>query len=300
MMATTLALVVLLGASCKVEGGPSDVSWNEFIAPYSHWVQMDGYKMHYVDIGRGPAVMLIHGYADSTYCWHENVLPLLDAGLRVILVDNPGLGRSQRPPEDFVLSAENLSEEVLKLADKLDLKKFSVVGNSMGGGISIHLSLFYPERIDRAVLVDPACFPQKKAGMLQLIGLPGSNLVMGKWAIAQALKQVYYDANLVDEMLINEYARPMADPAYKEYLVKLLDQYPSPAAMQMYRRYGEIKRPTLIIWGDHDRWVPPSFGPRLQKSIPGSRLIMVKNAGHIPNQERPEIVNPILVSFLTE
>lgn len=297
-----LFALVLPCASCKVEDKPADLAWNETVASYRNWMDMDAYRLHYIDAGKGAPVILIHGFADSTYSWHENYAALLDAGFRVLLLDLPGLGQSTVPPEAFSLSVSNLGEQIILFADALELDTFSVMGSSLGGGICLYLSLFHPDRLNRVIVVDPASFPQKKKGLLALMEMAGEPGVqfMGVWAIRRALKECYNDKSKVDDVLVMEYARPLAKPGYKQHIARLLSEYVTPEAEAMTERYDEIRVPLFIIWGEYDAWVPPAFGPRLQKMVSGSRFISIRNAGHLPHQEHPEIVNPLLVGFLNE
>jgi pimeloyl-ACP methyl ester carboxylesterase len=303
LMIVVGCLCVALGlASCKVSGKAADMAWDKFVSGHRHWIQMDGYRMHYIDMGKGKPVILVHGFADSTYCWHKNVHALLDAGLRVVAVDLPGLGQSDMPPEGFVMSIDNLAGEVLKFAGKMKFETFNLVGSSMGGGITLLLSMNHAERIEKAVVVDPVSFWQGKAAMLMLLDAgPLGRLVAkgaGLWSVRIALIDVYYNDNLVDDILVNEYARPLSKPGYDTLLARLIQEYPSPAAMKMAGQYHELRVPLLIIWGKQDKWVPPEFGPRLHNMAPDSTLLMVEDAGHLPNQEKPEIVNPAIVEFL--
>jgi pimeloyl-ACP methyl ester carboxylesterase len=291
---------VLLFASCKLADKPADIPWNEFVAPFRHWVEMDGYRMRYIDLGEGKPIVMIHGFADSSYCWHENVRPLMNAGFRVVLVDMPGLGQSDIPPMSFNPTAQNLGEEILKLANKLGLQTFSLVGSSMGGGVSLYLSGFHSDRVDRTVVIDPACFPQKKMGFLALMDLGGEPGIqfMGRWSVKMGLKDVFYHGDVVTDILVDEYSRPFAKPGYKKYLIRLLDAFSSEESAGISEHLGEIRVPLLIVWGDRDKWVPPAFGPRLNKIVPGSKYVSIKDAGHLPHEELPDVVNPILVGFM--
>lgn len=294
-----LAVFLLIGAlgSCKVEDGPTDMGWDELVSSHRHWQKTDGPRMHYIDIGQGEPIVMIHGFADSTYCWHKNVRPLLDSGHRLILVDLPGLGQSDLPSEDMTLTAMNLGDKVIELIDQLEIENFSLIGSSMGGAISLWISYRLPERVTRTVLFDPACYWQKKSGFLSLIDLPGAAQVMGRWSIELALKDVYYDGDKLTDTIVSEYARPLTKPGYSKFLVRLLEDFASPEAVKFSEKYSEIKAPTLIFWGTEDRWVTPEFGPRLNEALPDSRLEMIEKAGHLPHQERPEVVNPLLLEF---
>ncbi len=300
--AASISLSLLfLFSGCKVSGEPADMAWNEMVAPYRYMVEMDQYDMSIIDMGKGEAVFMIHGFADSTYTWHKNAKALVDAGFRTILIDYPGFGQSTFPPKEFVYSVDNLGKEIIKLADKLNIEKFNVMGSSMGGGIALYLTGFYPQRVIKAVPIDPPCYLMDPPSLLFLIsnenfGFQAAPFI-SRTTVKIALGQCYFDKTKVTAKLIDEYARPLSKPGYTKAMIRLLREYESPAAGRMIQRYGEISRPVLIIWGDRDRWVTPEFGPRLKGDIPGSKLVIVKEAGHLPHQEQPEKVNPVIVEF---
>jgi 2-hydroxy-6-oxonona-2,4-dienedioate hydrolase len=293
-----LVALVFCAVSCKIDGKPADLVWSEKVAAHRNTIDMEQYTMQYIVLGKGEPVMLIHGFSDSSYCWHNNVDALLEAGFQLILVDQPGMGQSTIPPKDFPLTAENLGKQIIKLADHLKLGTFSVIGSSLGGGVSLYLCLEQGDRIKRAIVMDPAAFPQKKTGLLSLMDLHGAHLIMGRWSVKQALVEVYHKDELVSETLVDEYARPFAKEGYGRFLVRLLSEYSSPESAQMSTRYPEIETPLLILWGEKDVWIEPKNGPRLNALVEGSKLVVIENAGHIPSQERPEIVNPVMVEFL--
>ena len=295
-------IVCLLLSSCKVDPNTLNRQWEVFTAPHRHFVDMDSYKMHYIDIGQGFPVIMIHGFADSTYCWHANAKPLLDAGFRVIMIDNPGLGRSDIPPDSFKMTLENLSAQTIRLADKLKLEQFSVVGSSMGGGIGLYLMVHNPDRVKKAILLDPACYLTDKPQLLTLFQnkylQKAAEHVVGPSTIKIALRDCYYDDSKVTGTMVAEYSRPLKKKGYVNLLSRLLTEFPSKAAERTVPLYKKISTPVLIIWGDSDRWLSPSLGRRLNKDIPGSKLITIAESGHLPHQEQYHTVNPLLVGFL--
>jgi pimeloyl-ACP methyl ester carboxylesterase len=300
-LALALALAV---AACKVEVGLGDQAWRGAVANYRHDADVGGYKLHYIDVGQGEPVVLIHGFADSTYTFSKNIAPLVAAGRRVILVDQPGLGRSELPPEPYVYSLENQSEQILKLLDQLGLQRFAVGGSSMGGGVSLYLAWKHPDRVTRAALFDPACFRLDQYGWMPLVSHPSiarlATAIAIREGVAYGLYDVFFDTNKVTSAVIDEYAQALNKPGFQDVLWRLIHDYFSPEFERMTRSYGEIKTPMLLIWGDHDKWAPPLLGPRLRDAIPGSRLIVVPDCGHLPHFERPEVVNPFIVDFYTE
>ena len=298
---SVLLVGMLLLSGCGVRIGEGDREWNDFVEPFRGDANMMRFKMHYIDIGQGKPVVMIHGYSDSTYCWHENVRMLLSTGFRVILMDQPGLGRSSRPQGDYVYSIENQSEEILALLDKLEIERFSVVGNSMGGGIALYLSLHHPDRVTSTVVISPACYQPQSPGLGRFLTIPGAThlagLLVGRWAVRHDLQSVYFDDEQVDEVLVDEYCRAFQKPGFMKTVASLSEEYFSAAFHEMTESYHELDPPLLIIWGEHDRWVPPDFGQRLQEKVPGSRYELIGECGHVPHQEKPGVVNSLLLEF---
>lgn len=299
---TVLSLAALTLAGCKIRIGEGDRAWNDLTASHRRVADMGAYEMHYIDMGQGEPVVMVHGYSDSTYCWHENVRPLLDAGFRVILVDQPGLGRSGIPQKPYTFSIENQAGEVLKLLDQLHLENFNLVGSSMGGGIVLYLSLQHPDRVLRAVVIDPPCYPPPGHGLHRVLAMPGvvhvAPAFAGRWTIRSSLRDVYFNDEKVDEVLVDEYARAMNKPGFLKVLASLSGDYFSDEYKRMTEEYDRLAPPLLIIWGENDKWVPKTFGEKLHQEVSGSRYEVLKDCGHLPHQELPDIVNPILVGFL--
>ena len=299
---TLIWIVFFTGlCGCQIDIGDGDVEWHSQIAGKSQYFDTEEYQLHYIDIGSGRPVIMVHGFADSTYCWHENVMSIVTAGFRTILIDQPGMGLSGMPPEGHIYSIENQASAVIALADYLRLEQFDIMGSSMGGGISLYLSLKYPEKIGKTIVIDPACYKPPGAGSI-FLSLPGvetvASMVSGKWAIERALKDVYYDETKVDQILIDEYSRPMNKPDYMHVIISLSTQYFSDEFQYMTDNYKKLKTRLLIIWGENDAWIPSEFGKRLNNVVPISNLSIIEQCGHMPHQEKPDEVNPLIIEFL--
>ena len=297
-----LVIICLLVSSCSKKIGIGDKEWNRLVDKNRQIMDMGGFSLHYIDIGKGDPLLLIHGYADSSYCWHKNLPPLLDAGFRVIAVDQPGLGRSALPPEPYVYSMENQADKILTLMDRMGIKRFRLMGHSMGGGIALYLCLKHPERIIRASVIAPACYEPDRNGRC-LSHLPGADavtsLVLGKPLVRMTLKKLFTDDSKISEAMVDEYARFCSKPGYARVINGLSRDYFSKAHKRMTTEYNKISTPLLIVWGKKDPWLAPSFGEQLHREIPASVFSILPDTGHNPHQERPDLVNPLLVEFFT-
>jgi len=289
---------VFCSSGCSLKIGKGDIVWNDFVAPHRNLADMGNYKMHYIDIGKGKPIVLVHGFSDSTYCWHNNINELLDAGFRLIIIDQPGMGKSEIPPEPYIFSIENQAKEIIRLTEKLHLNEFSLIGHSMGGGIALYLSSFYPQKVMNTIAIDPACFRLPRRIFLTYPGMTHiASIFAGRWSVKMALKDVYYNDDKVDEKLVDEYTRPMLKPNYVKMLVSLSKQYFSDEFDHMVDNYNKMNIPLLIIWGEQDKWIPVEYGQKLHEKIPISQLEILNNCGHNSHQECSVRVNSKIMKF---
>jgi pimeloyl-ACP methyl ester carboxylesterase len=301
-----VALFVIVGSvafawGCKKDLGPGDTSWHQVVANHQRKVDVGGYSLNVVDMGTGNPVVMIHGFADSAYCYHRNVQTVLDHGFRVVLPEPPGLGQSDIPPAPYVYSVENQAEAIRTCLDRMGIERFILVGHSMGGGIALYLASHYPQRIAKLMMIDAACYDPKR---FQFFRLPGAShiagAIAGKWIIRMALNDVFYDKTKVTDAMVSEYAQPLRKPGYMKVLAGLSKQYFSEAHTAMQASYGQLETPLTIVWGREDTWLPPEFGAKLAHTAPSARLHLVQDAGHSPHQEQPEAFNKLLAEFLKE
>ncbi len=284
--------------SCRTAIGPGDRSWSRENDQLGKTLDVDGYSLHYIDMGTGEPVVLVHGFAETVYSWHENVPALREAGFRLIMIDQPGHGRSGAPGGPYAYTLENQAEAVVKLTEHLGLWKFNIIGHSTGGSIALFIMLNHPGRVQQAVVIDPVCF---KPPSVQLLKIPGmeflANVFGGRWSVRTGLEDAYYDGYRVDEALVDEYSRPLARPEYYRTLISLEKEFYSPGFHKMAESYGQIQAPVLIIWGKEDTWLPEEQGAMLHGRMENSTLQVIENCGHIPHQECSDRVNPLLVQF---
>src|SRR5262245_54092027 len=138
---------------------PQDVNWSDSLdfiyhPEYSWFARVNGVRMHYQEAGNedAPPIILIHGFISSNLIWSHILLPLANAGFRVIAPDLPGYGYSDKP-KDALYTIEEQSRAVIGLMDRLGIETATIVGASYGGAVAAMLALDYPERVEKLVLV---------------------------------------------------------------------------------------------------------------------------------------------------
>jgi pimeloyl-ACP methyl ester carboxylesterase len=256
-----------------------------------------GRRIRYVRRGRGPAVVLVHGFASSIYTWAD-VLPRLADRYDVVAIDLPGFGGSDMPPRLDGATALRLLPEVM---DGLGLERASIVGNSLGGAIGAATAAHRPERVEKLVLIDAAAYNlsrQDRPALLRAMGRVPAGLVRRlptRTLMRLGLEQVFHDDTKVTAERVEEYLAPMARPGALEAAHALLtsgEDFGLPAALR------RVRAPTLVIWGREDTWVPVAHADLFVRDIPGARKVVLDACGHVPQEERPEEVAALIADFL--
>jgi pimeloyl-ACP methyl ester carboxylesterase len=257
-------------------------------------------SVHVERYGRGgEAVVLLHGFGTSSFLW-RNIAPTLTlAGFTAFAIDLLGYGESDRPLDaDYSIAAQ--TEYVERALAGLHVANATVVGLGIGGGIAQRLATTRPARVRRLVLINSVAFdecPGKDVRSIQL----------GTARFALRVSQgVLGAAPLLKRVLEAGVARPEAMPA------RLVARYLAPYAgsdgvihlLALARALraddveslplGRVTAPTLIVWGEAEPWLDSGLPERLQRAIPGSRLVRLAQVGRLVPEESPEVLAQLL------
>lgn len=269
---------------------------------HDHFQKIGDVNLHYREYpGSGPAVFMQHGFGSSTYSW-EKIAPALNArGFHLWALDLKGSGWSDKPAAgDY--SPITLMEEVNAFMETKGIRDAVFIGNSLGGAIAVMLAIDHPDKVKKLILLDAAGYPMKKPSTVKMAALHGSsgfgNIIFGKWMVKDNLNQIFYDKKLISGEAIDAYYdRLRTDNGLKamELLARALD-------FSIFDKYQEripkIDKETLIIWGRDDRWIPVSLGFRYRKDIAKSRIVVIPECGHAPQEEAPELTSRYILDFL--
>lgn len=296
-----LASVVLLLAWLLLGERPAGTGrWLREAGLEERFLTVDGLRIRYVRKGAGPSLILLHGLGSSIYSW-SGVLDGLARHHDIVALDLPGFGSSDQPEE---LTFGRLPRAVLGLMDRLGLEKASLAGNSLGGAVAIVVAAERPERVERLVLIDAAGFnlaPEDRPGILRFVSaVPDillERLPVRRWLTRAALRQVFLDPGNVTEERVEEYVAPMLRPGAARSLRSLLTSS-SNELDHFEELLARVRSPTLILWGREDRWVPVADADKFGAAMPGSRTIVLKRCGHLPQEERPAETLALIQSFL--
>jgi pimeloyl-ACP methyl ester carboxylesterase len=270
-----------------------------------HTVLVREQRIAYLDVGDGPPVILIHGFGGSMWQW-EHQQHALSQHFRVLTLDLPGAGLSDKPEIDY--RPDQMLDFLIGFMDAVKIPQATFVGNSMGAGLAIGMALAHPTRVTKLVLIDG--LPQHVLEKLTSPSIrraletraPSWLVSVGNWLfgglmIESVLREIVYDPALLTPAVIERSNLNRQRPGLIKPTMAVRENLPRWEG-GFATRIGEITHPTLVIWGEEDRVFPLAVGEEIHQTIKGSRFIRIPTAGHIPQWERPDLVNQELITFV--
>jgi pimeloyl-ACP methyl ester carboxylesterase len=272
------------------------VNW----ASHTHTATVFGRRVHYLDIGSGAPLVLLHGLGMSWRVWLRNI-PDLAKHRRVVAIDLPGFGDSQRIRWQRDLSGH--SDVVVELLHRINVRRCALVGHSLGGLVAQHVALRMGEDVGALVLMSS---PDAQIGLIRrlaaFIGLASLRTVIyppavEQWCIRQSFVhpvmfgRLVADTRCLDTELLTALARGYATNGFWRGIHAALGDSVS-------ERIGALRTPTLVLGGTDDAIVPAATAYRLAGSIPGATLTLWPGVGHAPMLERPAEFNRVIRDFI--
>ncbi len=265
-------------------------------------VTADNKKIHYIEKGAGRPVILIHGFLYNTIMWNKNIDELAKK-FKVYAIDLWGWGYSQRLDAN-AYSFDLYSRQVIAFMDAMKIPRASLVGQSMGGGISVYTAAHNPDRIDRLILVAPAVIPYGLPLDARIFKLPFVGEFMlsipGDSLLTDNLKNIFfYDKTRVTDEYATEVLRPIhikGTHAGALYMHRYM--LVTPVVEKEAKMLAAMGKPILIIHGREDRAVPLDRSEELARMWKTSKLVIFDKAGHCPHDEHAERFNRLALDFL--
>jgi len=262
-------------------------------------VQSNGIKLYYETQGDGQPLVLISGLGYSSWQWHRMV-PFLTEHFQVIIFDNRGVGQSDKPAGLY--TAEMLAADTVGLLDALGIEKAIIMGHSMGGFIAQALVFDFPQRVKKLILCStnfggPHHVPVTTDAMKILTDVTSDALTRFKNGLVVSTAPGWAEKNpaMVEEWIRWRVANPIEPVHYQAQLAIGLGLLPEAAAFE--NKLPNISVPTLILFGVHDKVVPPANADLLAKQITGSQIRIFPDAGHFFPIEIPEVASKAVVEF---
>ncbi len=244
--------------------------------------------------------MLLHGFGASSFSWRGNLDPLANH-YQVLALDLPAHGlTSPSALPDYRL--KTLTQGLLSQLDLRGLNQAVLIGNSLGGGLSLLLARDHPRRFPALVLLAPAIAVTHLPWFFRLLRLPllgwAAALLLGPVTPRLVLPFIYQRRELITPEVVAGYAPPFRRLANRLALRRLvchLDPWPLPRVAGLL---SGIKQPLCLIWGEGDRILPANQAFWLKEHLPQAELHVLPGVGHAPQEEVPERVNEIIIAFL--
>jgi 4,5:9,10-diseco-3-hydroxy-5,9,17-trioxoandrosta-1(10),2-diene-4-oate hydrolase len=264
-------------------------------------------RLHYEEAGQGEPVVLLHGGgpgASGMSNFARN-LPVFAEHFRTIVVDQPGFGKSDKPPVEgnyFTFAASALAG----LLDELGIEKVKLIGNSLGGGTATRFALNFPERAGRIVLMGPGGLslnvfsPDPTEGIKRLADFPAPP-GPSREKMAAFIRTMIFDQRLVTDELIDERYASASDPEQLAAMASMGASFFDPAYFEdgmLWREVHRLRQPVLLIWGREDRVNPLDGALVALKLIRRAQLHVFSGCGHWAQLEKFDEFNQLAISFL--
>lgn len=251
-------------------------------------------KLHQKQYGDGDPILCVHGLGANIFTWRHFISPFSQRN-KLILVDLRGFGSSSKPRTPHY-NIEAHADDIYRIILREDLKDLTLIGNSLGGAISLLVALRLceqePGRLSKLVLIDAGAYKEYLPGYLKLmrsfLGALVVYLAPSKLASKFVLRASYYDKNKITKEQIKAYADPISSMEGRYALLQTSRQCIPKNSDEIVAQLKKITVPTLILWGRQDAVIPLKVGELLDQDIPNSRLEVFEECGHIPQEEKPE------------
>ena len=277
------------------------------------YAQLGNVRLHYVEAGEGPLVVLLHGFPQFWYMWRFQIPALAGAGFRVVVPDMRGYNLSEKPRGVSSYRVELLARDVERLILACGEESAMVVGHDWGAAVAWVTAMMYPERVKRLGILNVPHPERFARGLLrpaqllrssymfffQIPRLPEKGLVVGDFAsLRYALRNEQMHPGAFTDEDIERYvealARPGALTAALNYYRALFRRNPLKARALLRR----IEAPVMVIWGERDRYLGKDLAEPDPTWVPNLRVERLPDASHFVAEDRPDEVNSLLIGFL--
>jgi pimeloyl-ACP methyl ester carboxylesterase len=301
-----LLLIVLFGPFLiPVSRAPGTVAPQQLADPDSHFVEINGLNVHYKMMGHGqPVFILLHGFGASLFSWHAVMEPLSAHGT-VIAYDRPAFGLTERPLKwtgQNPYSPEGNLALLLGLMDHFGAQQAILMGNSAGGTLSMQFALQYPQRVQALILVDPAVYENSAPAWVRILGKTPEMQHLGPLFVRSIQKSgldlirtAWHDPSRITQATWDGYTRPLKLDNWDR---ALWDFTMASHATGLLQQLQDFNLPILVITGEDDRIVPTVDSIKLAGVLPGAKLVVIPQAGHVPHEEQPAAFMQVVDAFV--
>jgi len=267
--------------------------------PLDRFIELDnGLRLHYLDVGKGPVVVWLHGSGPGASGYSNfkgNYPAFAAAGFRNIVLDLPGFGRSDKPA-DVQYNLDFFVANLNAFLGKIGVAKCTLLGNSLGGAIALGQALAHPDTVERLILMAPGGVEERETyfkmeGIVRMVETFAKG-PMGPLEMRHVMSLQVFDPSMLDDSIINE--RAAIAPSQPANLFSTM------MVPNMTTRLHEIKAPIFGFWGTDDKFNPHTGALKVIENAPNARLILLNRCGHWVQVEHSDLFNRSCIDFLTK
>jgi pimeloyl-ACP methyl ester carboxylesterase len=255
--------------------------------------------IHYLDLGEGEPVLLVHGIGQSLFTWRNNFDFLVKNGYRAIAVDLAGFGYSSHP--NIYYTSEEYALIIEAFLDSLNIKRAHIAAFSTGCASSLCFAAANPKRAGKLILVSPGApnsrYPFLMKALSTGLGSSVVKLHMTEASVRKVLHDMYFDTTNITNEVVEGYFAPYRNKTVRETLSMCMIHLDDAYARSLLK---EIKSETLVFYGTDDKLHDEKTVSSYASVIPKAKLIKIRNSGHLLHEEKSSKFNSEILSFLSE
>lgn len=277
---------------------------NPMLKPTSHFVEVGGLRLHYLEAGEGEPVLLLHGWPTSSYLW-RNVMPEMAKTNRVIALDLPGFGQSDKPL-DASYSFRFHSEVLDQFLAALDIDQLGLAVHDLGGPIGLYWAIKNRQRVKRLALLNTLVYPDMSWAVVLFVAICRLPLVGGWISSPRGLKfsmrfGVENKAGLNGEPLA-AYQAPFKDKPARKALLKTAYGLHPKGFRKIQQGLADFDCPVRVVYGKQDRILPDvaKTMTRIKRDLPQTAVTALEGCGHFLQEDKPQEVGRLLAEFFAK
>lgn len=263
------------------------------------YAELDGVRLHYVEQGEGPLVVLLHGFPEFWYGWRHQIAPLAEAGFRVVAPDMRGYNLSSKPRGISSYDIGLLAQDVKELIEERGESKAHVAGHDWGGAAAWATAGLHPEVIERLAILNaphPRVFIEHLKSPRQLARSWYMGLFQLPWLPEQLGKRF---ADQFPERERARYEEAFAQPGALTAMLNYYRAMTRDTPWGAQRRIRTVDAPTRVIWGERDRYLGSDLAEPHRADVPNLEQVIRLDTSHWVQHEAPEEVAALLVEFFS-
>lgn len=306
-------LIAILSIFFLNSAAQNTKTMKETLLPYhfpTKYLQLKEGEIAYVKEGSGKKVLIfVHGLSSNADAWYRNI-ETLKKDFTCIAIDLPGYGKSFKNADEF--TATYFAEILKEFSDQLKLNKFTLVGHSMGGQASIKFASKYPEKLDKLILIAPAGieeFTVFEGNAMKMVMNPNTIMATSENQIEKNYQMNFYKMPKEANQMIQDRKNIMKSSDFEAHAIAIQKSVTGMIDDKVSDDLAKIKTPTLFLFAKNDLLIPNKYlhpllsidalAKTAQKSINNSKLVIIDEAGHFLQFEKPAEVNKEIKEFMS-